>query len=93
MKIHLTTKELSSNERYWKLPLIKGKTIDSKSLEITIKEKQIWRQVLTRLLDITKQNLFFRGYRKVLYSSNKGNYKELVELSQYNIVLEKHYLK
>ena len=57
--------------------LYKGKTLDSKLQEDTMKERQIWKQVLTRLLDVmkfpTKQNLPFRGHRYV-YNSNKGNF-------------------
>lgn len=36
----------------------KGKTFGSKLQEQTIKERQIWRQVLTWLLDVTKRNLY-----------------------------------
>ena len=40
-----------------------------------------------------KQNLPFRGHEDV-YSSNKGNFIELIELmSKNDPVLEKHYLK
>ena len=48
----------------WKMlemTLNKCKSIDSKLKEPTMKERQIWRQVLTRLLELakflTKQNL------------------------------------
>lgn len=63
-----------------------------------MKERQIWKQVLTRLLDVMKflmkQNLPFRGHRENVYSSNKGNFIELVELmSKYDPVFGKHYLK
>ena len=41
-----------------------------------------------------KQNKPFRGHREDVYSSNKGNFIDLVELmSKYDPVLGKHYLK
>lgn len=36
------------------MTLNKGKTLDSKLQEETMKERQIWRQVLTRLFDVVK---------------------------------------
>ena len=61
------------------------------------KKQQIWRQVLTRLLDVAKflmkQKLPLRGHRDV-YSSNKGNFIELVEfMSRSESVLGKDYFK
>ena len=81
-----------------KMTLNKGKTLDSKSQEQTMKQRQIWRQVLTWLLNVmkflTKQNLLFRGHQDDVYSSNKSNFIELLKLmSQYDPVLGKHYLK
>ena len=81
-----------------KMTLNKGKTLDSKSQEQTMKQRQIWRQVLTWLLNImkflTKQNLPFRGHQDDVHSSNKSNFVELLKLmSQYDPVLGKHYLK
>ena len=66
--------------------------------EQTMKERQIWRQLLIRLLDIVKflakQNLPLRGNQEDVYSSNKDNFIELVELmSKYDPILRKHYLK
>ena len=64
-----------------KITLNKGKTLDSKLQEQTMKERQIWRQVLTRLLYVEKfltKQRSYRGYRNV-YSFNKGNFIELVE--------------
>ena len=79
------------------ITLNKGKTFHNKLQEQTMKERQIWRQLLTQLLDVvkflTKPNLSFWGYREV-DSSNKGNFIELVELmSKYDPVLAKHHLK
>ena len=73
------------------MTLNKGKTLDSKLQEQTMKERQIWRQVLTRLLDVlkflTKQNLPFRGHWEDVFSSNKGYFINLVELmSKYDSV-------
>ena len=55
----------------WKMlemTLNKCKSIDSKLKEPTMKERKIWRQVLTRLLELakflTKQNLPCRGHRE-----------------------------
>ena len=72
--------------------------VDSKLQEQTMKERQIWGQVLTRLLNVvkfqTKQNLPLRGNRENVYKSNKGNFLELIELMRkYDPVLGKHYLK
>ena len=95
MKICLATKELSRNVSDWKWVFIKVKTLNSKLQEQTMKERQIWKQVLTRLLNVvkflTKWNLPLRCHRYHVYSSNKGNFIEL--LSQYDPVLGKQYLK
>ena len=51
----------------------------SKLQEQTMKERQIWKEILTWLLDVmkflTKQNLPFRGHQEDVYSFNKGNYR------------------
>ena len=53
----------------------KGKTFNSKLQEQTMKERQIWRQVLIRLFEfvklLTKQNLHFRGHQEDVYSFKK----------------------
>ena len=78
--------------------LNKGKDLDSKLHEQAMNKRQIWRQVLPRLLDVMKfltyLKVLFRGHQEDVYSSNKGNIKELVELmGKYDPVLEKYYLK
>ena len=43
---------------------------------------------------LTKQNLYFSGHQENVYSFLKGNFIELVEqMSKYDPVLGKHYLK
>ena len=96
MIIRLTIQELSRYGGRRKWPLIKVKTLDSKLKEQIMKERHVWRLVLTRLLDVvkflTKLNLPFRGHLDV-YTSRKGNFIALVEfMSKYDPVFEKHYL-
>lgn len=71
--------------------------IDDAALQLMNTEKQKWKNLLSRLLDITlflsKQNLAFRGHDETKGSSNKGNFLELVKLlSQYDAVLKEHIL-
>ena len=82
----------------FEMTLNKGKILDSKLQQRTMKKRKIWTQVLTRLLDVvtflTKQNLPFRAPREDVHSSNKGNFMELVELmNKYDLILGKYYLK
>lgn len=62
------------------------------NIESTETEKQKWKDILSRLLDITlflaKQNLAFRGH-----NSTKRNILQLVQLlSKYDEVLKEHIL-
>ncbi|XP_031329299.1 zinc finger MYM-type protein 1-like [Photinus pyralis] len=78
-----------------------GTTIDRIAEEEIQKEKEKWRNILTRVLDIirflSKQNLAFRGHRETDtpdVATNKGNFIELVRLlSKYDPVLREHMLK
>ena len=101
MPEHENSSDYQRAFKEWKMlemTLNKGKTLDNKLQEQTREERQVWRQLLRRLLDVVKfqmkQNLPFRNQREDTYSSNKGNFIGLVELmSQYDPVLGKHYLK
>lgn len=71
-------------------------TIDEEQESIIKKEKSFWRQVLTRLLDVTLTlstcNLAFRGHREnisdIAVSSSKGNFLSIVELlAKYDPIL------
>uniref|UniRef100_H3ABB3 DUF4371 domain-containing protein n=1 Tax=Latimeria chalumnae TaxID=7897 RepID=H3ABB3_LATCH len=57
------------------------------------KEKNFWRQVLERLINVTLTlsicNLAFRGHREVLGHANSGNFLSIVELlAKYDPVLK-----
>ncbi|XP_061440730.1 zinc finger MYM-type protein 1-like [Rhineura floridana] len=74
------------------------KTIDAKTIALMEMEKEKWRDILHRLLDITlflaKQNLAFHGHKEDESSLNKGNFLEMVEmLSKYDPVLKEHLMR
>ena len=75
-----TSVHLESFEK-WKtleMRLKLHKTIDDAALQLMDIEKQKWKHLLTRLLDITlflaNQNLAFRGHDEGQDSKNKGNF-------------------
>lgn len=71
-------------------------TLDEEQESMIKKEKSFWRQVLTRLLDVTLTlstcNLAFRGHRENADSSDpssKGNFLSIVELlGKYDPILQ-----
>ncbi|XP_040286004.1 zinc finger MYM-type protein 1-like [Bufo bufo] len=74
------------------------RTIDQVHQAAVEKEREKWRDVLYRLLDVTlflaQQNLPFRGHKEDITSANKGNFMELVELlSNYDPVLKEHFVR
>ncbi|KAL4718380.1 hypothetical protein ACJJTC_009057 [Scirpophaga incertulas] len=97
---HETSCEHLENFEKWKtleMRLKSHTTIDDAALQLMNTEKQKWKNLLSRLLDITlflaKQNLAFRGHDETKGSSNKGNFLELVKLlSKYDAVLKEHIL-
>lgn len=97
---HETSCEHLENFEKWKtleMRLKSHTTIDDAALQLMNTEKQKWKNLLSRLLDITlflaKQNLAFRGHDETKASSNKGNFLELVKLlSKYDAVLKEHIL-
>ncbi|KAL4721258.1 hypothetical protein ACJJTC_000225 [Scirpophaga incertulas] len=84
---HETSCEHLENFEKWKtleMRLKSHATIDDAVLQLVNTEKQKWKNLLSRLLDITlflaKQNLAFRGHDEGQESSNKGHFLELVKL-------------
>ncbi|XP_047132475.1 uncharacterized protein LOC124811201 [Hydra vulgaris] len=59
-------------------------SIDKQEMQLFLKEKQFWRDVQERLIDIIKflseRNLAFRGSEEVLGSPHNGNFLGLFEL-------------
>ena len=73
------------------MTLNKSKNLDSKLQDQTMKERQIWKKILTHLLNV---KFLTKGRREDVYSSKKDNFIELVEqMSKSDSVLGKHYLK
>lgn len=97
---HEASNEHFQNLEKWKTLEIRlrlNSTIDHTSQQQMNTEKKKWKDLLTRLLDITlflaKQNLAFRGHDECSTSSNRGNFLELVNLlSKYDAVLKEHLL-
>lgn len=92
---HETSKEHLHScfvHRQWQL----HGTLDEEQESIIKREKNFWRQVLTRLLDVTLTlstcNLAFRGHRELVYahdSGPKGNFLSIVELlAKYDPILQ-----
>nr|XP_047123047.1 LOW QUALITY PROTEIN: zinc finger MYM-type protein 1-like [Hydra vulgaris] len=85
----------------WKIletNLKSNNTIDAEIISFTENEKKKWRNILSRLLDVTlflaKQNLPFRGHQEDESSLNKGNLLELVDLlSMYDPILKEQLIK
>ncbi|XP_047139546.1 uncharacterized protein LOC101239909 [Hydra vulgaris] len=59
-------------------------SIDKQEMQLFLKERQFWRDVLERLIDIIKflseRKLAFRGSEEVLSSTHNGNFLGLFEL-------------
>ena len=75
------TKEHITNMNAWidlEIRLLKNKTIDKNVQEQINKEKDHWRKVLLRILDVIKNlgknNLAFQGKNKKIYQENNGNF-------------------
>ncbi|XP_042423563.1 zinc finger MYM-type protein 1-like [Zingiber officinale] len=75
--------------------LKKNQTIDySMQLQIN-KERQHWRQVLTRIISIVKalakNTLAFRGDDEKLYVENNGLFLQMIEMvAEFDPVMEEH---
>lgn len=97
---HETSHDHLKNFEVWKTLEVRLKshtTIDDTSIQLMNTEKQKWKNLLYRLLDISlflaKQNIAFRGHDEGPDSLNKGNFLELVKLlSKYDVVLKEHML-
>lgn len=75
--------------------LTEGTTIDHSHQRIVAQEKEMWKNVLTRLLAITQflaqHQLAFRGTHKTLFKLDNGNYLGLVELiAKFDPVMKEH---
>ncbi|XP_051168336.1 zinc finger MYM-type protein 5-like [Leptopilina boulardi] len=98
---HENSEEHLENLEKWKLfetGLKLQNTIDSELLKNMESENKKWRNILTRLLDITlflsKQNLAFRSHDESENSTNRGNFLEMVKLlSKYDVVLKEHTMR
>lgn len=103
---HLSTR-LQSHERSvehaesvqkWiecELRLTKEMTIDEKHQNLIEKEKEHWRQVLKRIIQVIKflaaHNIAFRGSTSTLYHSNNGNFLGLIEMiATFDSVMQEH---
>ena len=72
-----------------------GRRLDPADEGAIVQEKQKWRDILHRLLDIilflAHQNLAFRRHYEESSSLNRGNSLKLVELlSRYDPILKEH---
>ena len=98
---HESSRDHIENLELWKtmsMNLRLGMTIDARETKLIDQNKKKWRDILTRLLDITlflaKQNLAFRGHKEDETSLNRGNFLELVDLlSKYDPVLKEHLIR
>lgn len=101
---------LSSHERNilhlesfqnWKeldVRISKGTTIDNISLQNIKEEEEYWREILERLIALTRvlatQNLSFRGTNEKLFNKNNGNFLKFVEyLAIFDPVMKEHVRK
>ena len=98
MHEHETTSTHILNMEKWN-DLHKGimnkATIDEKNVEQMLAEKEYWRNVLRRLIDITiflaERNLAFRGSTETLGQQRSGNFVGMVELlAKYDPILMEH---
>ena len=92
------TKEHITNMNAWidlEIRLLKNKTIDKNVQEQINKEKDHWRKVLLRILDVIKNlgknNLAFQGKNKKIYQENNGNFLSLIEvIAEFDLVMQEH---
>ena len=77
---HESTNEHLEKWKSLEIRLKLHKTIDDAALQSIETEKQKWKGILSRLLDVTlflaKQNLAFRGHDEGHNSTNTGNFLE-----------------
>ncbi|KAB2610837.1 zinc finger MYM-type protein 5-like [Pyrus ussuriensis x Pyrus communis] len=75
--------------------LQKCKTIDESVQQQISKEKEHWRQVLWRIIDVVKRlakvTLAFCGDNEKLYEKNNGNFLNMIEMiAEFNPTMQEH---
>lgn len=86
LETHETSPKYVENVRKWKeceVRLNKSLTIDNKHRELINKEKEHWREVLKRVVNVitylAEHNIAFRGSNSKLYERYNGNFLGLIE--------------
>ncbi|KAL6561542.1 hypothetical protein OROMI_017143 [Orobanche minor] len=78
-----------------RLRLSKTKTIDQEAIKQFEKEKEHWRNVLSRIIIIiqylAKHNMALRGTKERLYEISNGNFLGLIEMiAKFDPVMQEH---
>ncbi|XP_075091514.1 uncharacterized protein LOC142171720 [Nicotiana tabacum] len=98
LKTHETTNEHIINMAAWidlEIRLQKDKTIDKDVQEQINRDREHWKNVLSRIIAVIKtlgkNNLAFRGKNEKIYQENNGNFLSLIEMiSEFDPVMQEH---
>ncbi|XP_057810247.1 uncharacterized protein LOC131024727 [Salvia miltiorrhiza] len=95
LKEHETSVDHVLNMTTWcdlRYRLPQNETIDKVAQELLKKEKEYWKDVITRIIIIVKylakHNLAFRGKNEKLYKTRNGNFLGLIEMLVTNMAFK-----
>ena len=98
LKSHEITNEHITNMNDWiglEMRLLKNKTIDKNVQDQINREKDHWKRVLLRIINVVKNlgknNLAFRGQNEKIYQENNENFLSLIEMiAEFDSVMQNH---